>query len=68
MKRGGIVEEFEDYLDELGPIRIGTLEYDASAVLRNVDPIAYREMFWEWVNAMGYSDDDLEDVHLDLPE
>ena len=38
-----IEEQYDDMLDDLyGPVRIGTLTYDASRVLKEVDPIAYR--------------------------
>lgn len=38
-----IEERYDEMLDDLyGPVRIGTLTYDASRVLKEVDPIAYR--------------------------
>jgi hypothetical protein len=51
------VSELEDWfaseLDEtLGPVRIGSLEYDPALVLRKVDPIAYREACLEWLDRM----------------
>lgn len=36
-------EQFDELLDETNPmVRIGTLEYSPSQVLKAVDPIAYR--------------------------
>ena len=37
-----IEERFDELLDEAGPIKIGSLEYMPSDVLKAVDPIAYR--------------------------
>ena len=37
-----VEEQYDELLDLYGPVRIGTLTYDASRVLREVDPIAYR--------------------------
>ena len=35
-------EMYDDSLDEMGDIKIGTLTFSPSRVLREVDPIAYR--------------------------
>ena len=37
-----IEDQFDELLDEQGDIRIGTLTYSPSQVLKAVDPIAYR--------------------------
>lgn len=50
---------FDDYLDELGDVAIGTLSYSASRVLHAVDPIAYRCEFNEWADAEGIDVDNL---------
>jgi hypothetical protein len=43
---------FDDMLDEVcDEVRIGTLSYSPSHVLKNVDPIAYRVGFSEWLDA-----------------
>lgn len=43
---------YAEMLDEVvGEVSIGTLTYDASRVLREVDPIAYRVGFSDWVDA-----------------
>ena len=42
---------YDEMLDECNDtVRIGTLEYTPSQVLKEVDPIAYREGFLEYVN------------------
>ena len=49
--RNSPVQRFEEMLDECcDEIHIGTLTYLPSHVLKNVDPIAYREAYWEWAN------------------
>ena len=41
--------EFDEVCE---PVRIGSLEYDASDVLRKVDPIAFRQAYLEWLDNM----------------
>lgn len=56
-------ERYDDMLNEIsGPVRIGTLEYDAARVLREVDPIAYRTGFVDWADGEGIDTDELEGV------
>jgi len=61
---------YEDMLDEY-PVVIGSLEYSGSYVLQNVDPIAYRCGFLDYVDSMSLdqlcdygmdSDDYVEDI------
>lgn len=43
---------YDEMLDECsGTIVIGTLSYEASDVLKSVDPIAYRVGFNDWVDS-----------------
>ena len=51
---------FDEYLDELGDVTIGTLIYSASRVLLAVDPIAYRCEFNDWADAEGIDVDNLD--------
>ena len=54
-------EAYDDMLDEVsGPVRIGSLEYSASHVLREVDPIAYRVGLHDFIDSEGIDSDDLE--------
>jgi hypothetical protein len=58
------VTQFEESLDECcDMVRIGSLEYLPSQVLRVVDPVAYREEYNNWVN---FRMSDLEDERNDL--
>ena len=42
---------YDEMLDECNPIvKIGTLEYNPSWVLKNVDPTAYRIGFQEYID------------------
>ena len=61
---------YEDMLDEY-PVVIGSLKYSGSHVLKNVDPIAYRCGFLDYVDSMSLdqlcdygmdSDDYVEDI------
>lgn len=53
-------DAYDDYLDTLGDVTIGTLSYPASRVLLAVDPIAYRCEFNEWADAEGIDVDNLD--------
>ena len=54
-------EAYDDMLDEVsGPVRIGSLEFSASRVLREVDPIAYRVGLHDFIDSEGIDSDDLE--------
>ena len=54
----------EDMVDELldseGDVNIGNLSYSRSYILKNVDPIAYREVCLEVVNS------EIENLQYDL--
>lgn len=44
-------ERFDEMLDEAcGPVKIGTLEWDASIALERLDPTAYRVEFSDWTS------------------
>ncbi len=51
---------FDDLLDEQGPIMIGTLRYDPSYVLKNVDEVAYRCGLNDWLDANDLTPDEDE--------
>lgn len=45
-------DRFDEFLDEVTePMVIFGMTYTVSDVLRNVDPIAYRECFLDWLDA-----------------
>jgi hypothetical protein len=47
---------YRDALDEQGDIKIGSLSYSVSQVLKAVDPIAYRVGFSDFCDAQGIID------------
>jgi hypothetical protein len=49
--------QYVDALNEEGPVRIGSLEYDPAYVLENVDPTAYRCGLNDYVDSLELSDD-----------
>ena len=59
-------EMYDECLDEEGPIRIGSLSYDPSDVLKNVDPTAYECGFTDYIDSLirdgyiieGFNDED----------
>lgn len=54
-------QSFDDMLDEItGPVKVGSLEFVASRVLREMDPIAYRVGLHEFIDSEGIDSDDLE--------
>lgn len=56
---GQALEAYNDSLDEIYPDQI--LNIPASRILREVDPIAYRVGFSDWLDSQGVSEDDMED-------
>lgn len=51
-------ELYNDLLDQVYPtIKFGTLEYDASRVLKKIDPIAWRQGFLDWLNGEDNCED-----------
>lgn len=68
---------YDDWLDEIsGEVTIGSLSYSASRVLSQVDPIAYRCGFSDYVDGLDNEDfeeytalvDELEELELELEE
>ena len=57
---------YDEMLDEVYALEEGGFPYAASRVLKEIDPIAYREGFWNWLDSEGIDSDDLED-DADLP-
>lgn len=60
------IAAYDNYLDEVYDLGAIGFSYDASRVLKAVDPIAYRVGFFDWADAEGIDTDDLEDDE-DLP-
>jgi hypothetical protein len=49
--RDFVTEMVDELLDSEGEVKIGNLTYSRSYILKNVDPIAYREVCLEVVNS-----------------
>lgn len=57
-----LLGRFDDVLDFDGLVSVAGLEYAPSRVLKEVDPIAYRESFLNWINY------ELEEGNITEPE
>lgn len=56
------IAAYDEMLDEAyGPVRVAGYEFDTSRVLREMDPIAYRVGFFDWLDGEGVDSDDLDD-------
>jgi hypothetical protein len=61
-------EQYDEMLREAcgdrdGYINIGILQYDVVSVFRSIDRIAYDIGLYEYIDAMGYVETDIEDVY-----
>ena len=54
-------ERFDDMLDESGSVVIAGLEFSPSAILKEMDPIAYNTYFNDYMDAIGVDTDALEE-------
>ena len=62
-------ERFDDMLDESGPVIIAGIEFSPSAILKEMDPIAYRTYFNDYMDACDIDTDDLlEDEDSDFDD
>lgn len=49
--------KYDDWIDELyGTIRLGETEWETAYVLSQIDPVAYRVGFNEWIDSMDEHD------------
>jgi hypothetical protein len=55
------LELYEQMLDESGPVVIAGLEFSPSAILKEMDPIAYDTNFNDYMDACDIDTDDLLD-------
>jgi hypothetical protein len=58
-------QAFCEMLDAQGPVVIAGIEFDRSAVLKEMDPIAYDEELANFFDAMGFDPD--ADEEPDFP-
>ena len=62
-------ERFDDMLDESGPVVIAGIEFSPSAILKEMDPIAYDTYFNDYMDACDINTDDLlEDEESDFDD
>lgn len=62
-------ERFDDMLDESGPVVIAGIEFSPSAILKEMDPIAYDTNFNDYMDACDIDTDDLlEDEESDFDD
>ena len=54
-------ERFDDMLDESGPVIIAGIEFSPSAILKEMDPIAYDTNFNDYMDACDIDTDDLDE-------
>lgn len=66
-----VLERYDEWLDEIhGTVTVAMHEYDTSRALKELDPIAYRGGFNDWLDSEGWdeSDDDTDLEPEDIPE
>jgi len=51
------MEQYEESLNEAGLVSIGGVTFDPAYILLEMDPVAYREGFNDYCDAMGYDFD-----------
>ena len=63
------LELYEQMLDESGPVIVGGIEFSPSAILKEMDPIAYDTGFNDYMNACDIDTDDfLDDEDSDFDD
>ena len=51
-------KSFSEYLDEVHPlIEVFGYKFEASRALRKLDPIAYREMYLNWLDVNNFEEE-----------
>lgn len=53
-----VQERYDEMLDESGPVKIGSLEFYPSRILRECDPIAYRCGLSDYEDFLASNDED----------
>jgi len=61
-------ERFDDMLDESGPVVIAGIEFSPSAILKEMDPIAYDVNFNDYMDACDIDTDDLLNDESDFDD
>ncbi len=68
MNANAAYNRFDDMLDESGPVVIAGLEFNPSAILKEMDPIAYRTSFNDYMDSIGVDTDDFLETDADYDE
>ena len=69
MNANAAYNQFDDMLDESGPVVIAGIEFSPSAILKEMDPIAYDTNFNDYMDACDINTDDLlEDEDSDFDD
>lgn len=55
------VAAYDDMLNEGGPVSIAGMDFDPAHALEELDPIAYKCGWLDYMDALGIDTDDLED-------
>lgn len=53
-------ESFDSLLDDGGDVTVAGLDFLPSAILRKMDPIAYRTYLMDYIDSCGVDSDDLD--------
>lgn len=61
-------DQYCDSIDEMGDVVIGSLTYQASRVLKEIDPIAYSCGLNDFVDSLELNPDDLEEELEELED
>ncbi len=68
MNANAAYNRFDDMLDESGPVVIAGLEFNPSAILKEMDPIAYDTSFNDYMDSIGVDTDDFLETDADYDE
>jgi hypothetical protein len=68
MNANAAYNRFDDMLDESGPVVIAGLEFNPSAILKEMDPIAYDTNFNDYMDSIGVDTDDFLETDADYDE
>jgi hypothetical protein len=64
--REDLEAEYDYYLNEqYDMVHLGDLNFTPSRIIKELDPIAYREGYWDYLDFSNQSEDDDEDKCLD---
>ena len=54
-------EMYDDFINDSGPVVILGIQFDRAAILKELDPTAYRVYFNDYMDSSGIDTDDLTD-------